>query len=66
MTEEALKKASPSKVHFNSPLVSGRQMLLTVYILLLFHLIMHLDIYPGTSAVALLLILNQLSTCPFP
>lgn len=30
----------------------------------LFHFIMHIDIYPGTSAVALLLVLNQGSTSP--
>lgn len=30
----------------------------------LFHLIMHIDIYPGTSAIALLLVLNQGSTSP--
>lgn len=66
MIEETLKKTSPLKVHFNSPCVSRREMLLTVYILPLFHLIMHIDIYPGTSAIVLLLILNQLSTCPLP
>lgn len=56
MIEETLKETSPLKVHFNSPHVSRRKMLLTVYILPLFHLIMHIDIYPGTLAIALLLI----------
>lgn len=64
MIEETLKEMSPLKVHFNSPRVSRRKMLLTVYILPLFHLIMHIDIYPGTPAVAVL-IWSQLSTCPF-
>lgn len=56
MIEETLKEMSPLKAHFNSPHVSRRKMLLTVYILPLFHLIMHIDIYPGTSVVAWLLI----------
>lgn len=56
MIEETLKEMSPLKVHFNSPHVFRRKMLLTVYILPLFHLIMHIDIYPGTSVVAWLLI----------
>lgn len=55
MIEETLKEMSPLKVHFNSPRVSRRKMLLTVYILPLFHLIMHIDIYPGTPAVAVLI-----------
>lgn len=56
MIEETLKEMSLLKTHFNSPHVSRRKMPLTVYILPLFHLIMHIDIDPGTSAVALLLI----------
>lgn len=56
MIEETLKEMSPLKVHFNSPCVSRKKMPLTVYILPLFHLIMHIDIYPGRSALALLLI----------
>lgn len=66
MIEEAPNETSPLKLHFNSPHVSRRKMLLTVYILPLFHLIMHIDIYLGISAIALLLILNQLNTCLFP
>lgn len=57
MTEETLRKTSPLKVHFNSPRVSGRKALLTVYILPLFHLTLQIDVYPGASAMALLFIL---------
>lgn len=57
MIEETLRKTSPLKVHFNSPHVSERKTLPTVYILPLFHLIMQIDVYPGALAVVLLFIL---------
>lgn len=51
---------------FSSCLRKKKKNALTVYILPVFHLIMHIDIYPGISAPDLLLLSSQLSTCPFP
>lgn len=65
MIEETLRKTSPLKVHFNSPHVSERKTLLTVYILpVSFN---NADRRLSRSiGRGFTFHFNQLSTCPFP